>query len=193
MKVKLLTPGQPIPGMTDLSLGDFWSWAYSDLLSNANRSVFAEFMVGAALGVVDTPRVEWDAVDFHYRGFGVEVKSSAYVQAWAQTGPSRIVFDIAKKRSWDASTNTSSPVPVRSSDIYVSCLYTGRDRRQGNVLETAAWQFYVAATSAIEQEFRHQKTVALSRIRKLSSAAGYSGLRPAVDLILDKSRLRTPI
>ena len=185
MKVERLTSGQPIPGMGNLSLADFWSWAYSYVLSNANRSVFAEFMVGVALGVVDTPRVEWDAVDFRYRGFGVEVKSSAYVQSWAQTGPSKIIFGIGKKRSWDASTNRSSRAPVRASDVYVFCVYTERNRRQGNVVDTGAWEFYVVATSAIEDEFRDQKTVGLSRIRKISSAVSYTRLRSAVDSILD--------
>ncbi len=66
MKVERLSPGCPIPGMANLSLAAFWSWAYSDVLSNANRSVFAEFILGVAVGVVDTPRVEWDAVDFRY-------------------------------------------------------------------------------------------------------------------------------
>lgn len=30
-------------------------------LSDANRGVFAEFLVGAALGLLDKPRIEWDA------------------------------------------------------------------------------------------------------------------------------------
>lgn len=181
MKVERLNPGCPIPGMANLSLADFWSWAYSDVLSNANRAVFAEFMVGAALGVLKTPRVAWDAVDFRYRGFGVEVKSSAYVQSWPQTDLSRIVFDIGKKRAWDAATNTSSEVPVRASDLYIFCLYPERNRGQGNVLDTGAWEFYVVGTKTVEREFREQKTVGLARIRKMSPAVSYTRLRSAVD------------
>ncbi len=56
---------------------------------------------GLTLGVVDTPRVEWDAVDLRYRGHGIEVKSAAYLQSWAQTKPSTITFDVARKRGWD--------------------------------------------------------------------------------------------
>ncbi len=63
----------------------------SDLLSNRNRSIFAEFLVGAALGVLDKPRVEWDAFDLIYQGKKIEVKSSAYLQSWQQNSPSRIV------------------------------------------------------------------------------------------------------
>jgi len=66
MKLKKLNPEDRILGVEGLSLGDFWSWAYSDILSNRNRSVFAEFIVGSALGVIDEPRIEWDAVDLRY-------------------------------------------------------------------------------------------------------------------------------
>lgn len=62
------------------TVGDFWSWAYSDILNNANRAVFAEFVVGTALGVTASPRVQWDAVDLRYDGKKIEVKSAAYIQ-----------------------------------------------------------------------------------------------------------------
>ena len=71
----------PVLGAT---VGDFWAWAYSDILNNVDRAVFAEFVVGMALGVTDAPRVEWDDVDLRYRGKNIEVKSAAYVQSWHQ-------------------------------------------------------------------------------------------------------------
>jgi hypothetical protein len=49
---------------TNKTIGDFWSWAYSDVVSNTFRSVFAEFLVGSALGVLQSPRIEWNYVDF---------------------------------------------------------------------------------------------------------------------------------
>lgn len=116
-------PWHSINGMDGVTLGDFWAWAYSDILSNRNRAVFAEFIVGSALGVVEGPRVEWDAVDLRYRGRAIEVKSAAYVQSWAQARPSVITFDVARKRGWDAETNTSLPNADRSAD-YLSYLNT---------------------------------------------------------------------
>jgi len=62
-----LPPHHTIPNLPGHTLGDFWSWAYSEVLTNTTRSVFAEYLVGAALGVVNTPRVEWDRQDFEYR------------------------------------------------------------------------------------------------------------------------------
>ena len=101
-----LSPDERLFGIDNVTVCDFWAWGYSDILSNANRAVFAEFIVGVALDVVHKPRTEWDAADLRYRGFLIEVKASAYLQSWPQTTPSVIRFDISKKRSWHADTNT---------------------------------------------------------------------------------------
>jgi len=61
MVAERLSPNEKIVGLDGLTVGDFWSWAYSDILSNRNRSIYAEFLVGSALGVLDKPRMEWDA------------------------------------------------------------------------------------------------------------------------------------
>ena len=118
-----LSVQQPIAGLNGLTLGDFWSWAYSDVLNNRNRSILAEFLVAAALGVLDEPRVEWDAVDLSYHDKRIEVKSAAYLQSWEQERLSVIRFDIARKRGWDAAANLSASKPTRSADAYVFCLY----------------------------------------------------------------------
>ena len=39
----------------DLSVVDFWSWAYSDLLNNTGRGVLAEFIVFSALKFCPPP------------------------------------------------------------------------------------------------------------------------------------------
>ena len=82
--VEKLPLDTPILHVPEATVGDFWVWAYSDILSNRNRAVFAEFLVGTALGVVGSPRIEWDASDLTYHGNHIEVKASAYVQSWPQ-------------------------------------------------------------------------------------------------------------
>jgi len=121
--VKKLMCDDPIIGNTETCIRDFWSWAYSDILSNRNRSIFAEFIVGSALGVVDIPRTEWDYVDHHYNGKTIEVKSAAYVQRWMHVKLSTISFDIGKKTPWYAETNTWGTEPIRSANCYILCLY----------------------------------------------------------------------
>ena len=93
-------------GKDNRPVSEFWSWAYSDILSNRNRGIFAEYIVGCALDQIEKPRVEWDAFDFEYKGKKIEVKSCAYLQGWYQDKLSQIKWDIAKKKSWYAETNT---------------------------------------------------------------------------------------
>jgi hypothetical protein len=117
--VPKLPPDTALPGMDGLILADFWSWAYSDVLSNGNRSVFAEFLVASALGITATPRREWDMVDLRYHEKKIEVKASGYVQSWAASArPTNIQFDVAKKVPWDWQTNTLGTIPIRSADCY---------------------------------------------------------------------------
>jgi hypothetical protein len=78
--IQKLENSTPIPGIPNVTISEFWSWAYSDVLVNTNRSVFAEFLVGSALDILDKPRVEWDAVDLRYRNKTIEVKCSVYLQ-----------------------------------------------------------------------------------------------------------------
>ena len=151
----------------------------------ADRSTFAEFLVAAALGLLDTPRIEWDAVDLRYQDRAIEVKSAAYLQSWHQDRLSTIRFDIAQKRGWDAGTNTYAPEPTRSADCYVFCLYPETDPARADILDVAAWQFYVLSTQEIDRAFAEQKTVALSRVRALCQPAGYQGLKDRVDAALE--------
>ena len=139
--MRRLAVDHPIAGPGDLTLGDFWSWAYSDVWSNRTRSILAEFLVASGLDLLDTPRVEWDAVDLRYGDRCIEVKSAAYVQSWQQDRPSTIRFDIARKRGWDALTKPSADKAVRSADCYVFCLYPEQDVSKADVLDADAGVF----------------------------------------------------
>src|SRR5882762_236522 len=90
--VRKRDPSTPIVGLNDAKLGDYWSWAYSDVLSNVNRSVFAEFLVARALGLDANPRIEWDAYDLNYSGIRIEVKAAGRLQSWKQRANSPIKF-----------------------------------------------------------------------------------------------------
>lgn len=162
-----------IPGL-GATVGDFWSWAYSDVLNNTNRAVFAEFVVGTALGVTSSPRIQWDAFDLFYEGKKVEVKSAAYVQGWEQNGPSRISFDVAERvNAWDSATGTYGPAPGHSADCYVFCLYAEKtDRSAKFLLDMGRWQFYVVPTERIKRRLGSQKTAALSTIERLAEPVG---------------------
>ena len=183
-----LTGSEPLVGIPGRSVADFWSWAYSDLLTNTIRPLMAEFIVASALGEDHGIRTEWDSVDVHYRGRKIEVKSSGYVQTWAQSRPSRIQFDIQMKQGWDAATNTASPVPLRSADVYVFCLFTEADRQHvyDHIRDMQFWQFYPVATTALNERYTTQKSLALSYVQALAECCSYDGLRARIDSLLDK-------
>lgn len=175
----------PIPGLAGNTFGDFWSWAYSDILSNANRSVFAEYLVGTALNVVDRPRVERDGCDLLYREKRIEVKASAYLQSWPQKRLSNIIFDVASHRTWDAATNIMASESARTADCYVFCVFADRDRDNCRVTDTSRWLFYVIPTHLIDEHFPRQKSAGLSSIERITAPVKYQELRTEIDRALE--------
>lgn len=181
MEHNKLDPGTRINGLDGVSAADFWSWAYSDIRSNTVRPILAEFVVGHALGVVASPRIEWDAIDLTYKGKTIEVKSAACQQSWMQSKPSVISFDIAKKKAWHAATNTYEPEAKRSSDCYVFCHDPVFVKEPPQMPAINLWEFYVIPTSKIDEEFKDQISARLSRIRNLTVPISYNELKERID------------
>ena len=171
-----------------LTLLDYWRWSGSDLLSNAERGVVAEFLVASALGTADEPRVEWAAYDVKTKeGDWVEVKSASYRQSWAQDKAKvpKISFDISKsKQSWDRGTIKAiqHDPPKRVSSVYVFCVLGTeegfKDEIVPNPLNTDEWSFYVLDTASLPD----QKTIGLKPLCQLvkHGAVKYADLREAI-------------
>lgn len=181
---------EPIPGLDGRTVGDFWRWAYSDVLSNRNRSIFAEYIVGVALGVAGKPRVEWDAVDLRYGGFKIEVKSSAYCQGWFQTKPSTIRFSIRKAVFWNPETGAYEGEATRSADVYVFCVHAEKDKSKANVLDVSTWDFYVAPAELLNRQFGAAKSLSLAAVILVAVRCKWDALRAAVDGVLESSGKR---
>lgn len=182
-----LSPETLIPGAPgSATVGDFWTWAYSDVLSNRNRSIYAEFLVGSALGVTSVGvRTEWNGYDLDYEGKRIEVKSAAFAQSWKQHSPSTISFDVAPKRPWNSATNEYGSSPCRYADIYVFCLMTATDDAYRKVLNAASWEFYIVPTAVIEERFSILKRLSLSKIRSLQSGVSIEFLRVGIDRLCE--------
>lgn len=143
-----LSGGEAIDG-TDASVLDFWKFAMSDLRTNNVRGYFAEFLVAQAVGA-EKARVEWDPWDVTAPdGTRIEVKSSGYLQAWAQTRLSVPTFRVAPAHGWDDAASARTPRAF-NADVYVFCLHTAKSHDEYNPLATAQWTFYVASRSTIE-------------------------------------------
>lgn len=174
-KVPLITETKILG--TDQTLLDFWKWGFSNILTNSLRGVFAEFLVGSALGSINQSRIEWDAFDLQYKDKKVEVKSAAYIQAWYNGTPSKISFSIGHKKVYDYETNTYSPDAARSADIYVFCLLKEMDPEMVDPLDTSQWEFYVVLTNELNTRFPNQKTIALSSLKRISDPMLFGDLK----------------
>ena len=156
----------------ELRLRDYWQWSGSMLLDNTQRGILAEFLVTAALDLHNSPRREWDAVDVRLPSkITIEVKSAAYIQSWEQSKYSTIRFGIAPRHyKWNSVTgeNEYSKTPKRWAQIYVFCIFKKKQARF-DPLDMDAWDFYVIATSVLDQKVPVQKTIGLRSLEQLSA------------------------
>lgn len=95
----------------DATVLDFWRFAVQDLRMNTLRGYLAEFVVARALGA-QANRTEWDPYDVLWhdprsgRDVRIEVKSSAYLQAWPQHRLSTPSFSCRPSAVLDVQRNT---------------------------------------------------------------------------------------
>ena len=164
---------------TNIELLSFWAWNQSFLLADGIRGELAEFIVASALGLADEkPRSSWGDYDLLLDGkYRIEVKSSAFLQAWdvydgvrlpvkKREGFSRVSFDIKPVRA--SGFNRRENVGIgRHSEIYVFCLYACKNRNEADPLILDGWEFYVVPTARIDALCGEQKRISLGALKKL--------------------------
>lgn len=163
------------------SLLDFWRWSVWDILSNATRGRFAEFIVATATNIERTQlRDEWSAYDLETPdGIKIEIKSAAYVQSWFQRTLSKISFSIKAAHYWDNLTNKHSDIKKRHADIYVFCLLHHDNKQTIDPLNMNHWEFYVMATKELNDYTRSQHSITLKSLQRLTQSVLYDKLNEA--------------
>ena len=133
------TPVEPLIGQEQFTgvsgtVAEFWRWGFSDLRTNIVRGVLAEFLVAKAVAAREPVRIAWDNFDVvSAAGTRIEVKSSAYLQSWAQKRLSTITFTGLTGLRWDAKRvgeTTARFAPTSSSS---------RSRSVANPRPTTRW------------------------------------------------------
>jgi hypothetical protein len=167
---------------TEVKLIDFWRWSVSDLISNATRGRFAEFIVATALKIdLTIIRDEWSAYDLTSpEGIKIEVKSASYIQSWFQKKFSTISFSIKPARLWDSLTNKQAATPARHSDVYVFCLLKHQEQTTLNPMNLDQWVFYVTSILTIANYERSDSSITLKSLQKLTNAVSYDQLRQTI-------------
>lgn len=168
-----LSGQEPVAGGT---VADFWRWAFSDLRVNVARGVYAEWLVGRALGCVEGVRAEWDEFDLVTQdGTRVEVKSAAYLQAWEQKKPSTIAFSRLSGQPNDEDQGTDRAVRQYRADVFVFAVLITRDHSLLDPLDTDQWRFWVASREAVAATgYRSLSLAAVERIA--GESVGFDGL-----------------
>jgi len=161
---------------------DFWKWNSSDLLSNATRGRFAEFIVATATGIdLSVPRDEWAAYDLITpEGIKIEVKSSAYIQSWFQEKLSKISFSIKPSCYWDSQTNKQSKTKSRYVDVYIMCLLATQDQEAIDPMDLDQWRFYVLSVDEINAYKRSQTSITLRSLEKLTESVLYNQIQEEI-------------
>ena len=168
----------------DFDVLDFWRWSCSDLLMNTTRGVLAEYLVARALGIPTSGvRGNWAAFDLVTAdGIRIEVKSSAYLQCWAQERLSTIQFLIPARRGWDAETNVTSETASRQADVYVFALLAHTDKRTVDPLELSQWLFWAVPTKTLGARTRSQHSITLNSLQRLAGPGhAFDGLSAAFE------------
>lgn len=163
----------------------------SDLLSNAFRGILAEYIVGIAVRaktvtLADGIRDEWATHDLETgSGIKIEVKSSAYDQTWAQKRPSAPKFGIAPAEGWDNELGEPILEKRRWADVYVFCLLKKSESGRPDPLDMMQWEFYVLATSVLNDRVKNQKTIGLNSLKRLEpERVTFDGIVTAVERIV---------
>ena len=162
----------------NFSLLDFWRWSVSDILSNATRGRFAEFIVATASNIDTTKcRDEWSAFDLETpEGIKLEIKSAAYLQSWFQRTLSKISFGTRAALYWDSLTNKQSETAKRHADVYVFCLLHHKNKQTVDPLNLNQWEFFVLATKQLNDYNRSQQSITLKSLNALTAPVCYDKL-----------------
>ena len=155
--------------ISDKTIGDYWQWAFSDLIGNTERGVIAEYLVAMASGSERPVRNSWEPYDIQStNGKKIEVKSAAYVQSWAQSKPSQIRFSIRKTLEWVPEENRFGKDRKRHSDLYVFCVLTEKIKAEVNPLDIEQWEFYIMSTQLMDKELADSQSISLATVLKYS-------------------------
>lgn len=164
----------------DMTLEDFWTWAFSDLRENTTRGILAEYIVGKALGANLVVRQGWWNWDLETpEGIRVEVKSTAYLQAWPQARFSRLSFGKLRGRAFNAETGEFAEEAAYHADVYVFAVQTCREHSEYDPLDSRQWRFWILPRGKVEET--GSRSLTLSTVRAIGAAeAGFGELAEAV-------------
>lgn len=169
---------------------DFWRWAYGNLLDNTRRGALAEYLVQQALSLdTSDTQIDWGEYDILYKNIRIEVKCSAYIQAWNLNNDkySKLIFSIRPAYIFDVQTHKYNDEKKNNNDVYIFAVYEEKDKQHIDICDLVKWGFYVVPTAEIVRCFNGQKTVSLERLKTATGVkrCGWNEIKQAVDKLIN--------
>lgn len=174
---------------------DFWRFQFSNLSDMQGR--VGEFLVAMALKKeMPDNNNGWTLWDVDYRGKRIEVKTTAYYQPWREDGTwsEQRSFGITKAHCKEGDATSEL---MRMNDIYVFVLNKGKNKEEADPLKLENWEFYVIPTSVINKECGNNKSISLSKVKKLMKTVcgsdeglAFNELKSAIDAAINKMYAR---
>ncbi len=174
----------------NMTMSDFWRWAYSDLNNSMVRSILAKFIVASSLKITTIKRKRvCDAGKIYdilsKDGYKINVSMAAYIQTLDENHPDQISFSIDTINSTGRTvTESETDVLQRNSDIYIFCLYKAQMENE-TPLNIDLWDFYVLSTKTLNDNKPTQKTITLPSLMQMNPAqCDYYGIGKTMQKIL---------
>ncbi|MFD1722385.1 hypothetical protein [Amnibacterium endophyticum] len=147
----------------EASVREFWRFALGDPRMNNARGYLAEFLVARALAISNPQRIEWAEYDVLLDDIRIEVKSSAYLQAWEQRHLSRITFSGLKGTPYNPRSGYDPAGRQYNAEVYVFGVQTALTHDAYDPLDVSQWEWYVLPRSVLAH--LGQATISLTTLR----------------------------
>lgn len=174
----------------NMTMNDFWRWAYSDLNNSMVLSMLAKFIVASSLKITTieiknahNPVKTYDILSKD--GYKINISVAAYIQTLDENHPDQISFSIATINSAGrTAARCEADVLQRNSDIYIFCLYKAQTKNE-TPLNLDLWDFYILSTKTLNEKKPNQKTITLPSLMRMEPArCDYYGIGKTLQKIL---------
>jgi hypothetical protein len=167
---------------------DFWQYAFSNINANVLRGAYAEFLVECAikdLSKIETREAwgDWDVLGED--GTKIEVKCCSYIQDWDQQDYTKIQWGGLKAKELYYSEAIKPFKEIGNadykSDVYVLALLKHKDHETLNILDLDQWDFYVLSRDQIRIVANNgPRVTAAMLIEHYIKVVGFKGLAEAI-------------
>lgn len=155
-----------------IRLLDFWRWAFSDLLEDYLKGLFAEWMVGvlAEADFAGHRRLEFGRYDHRIGPLRLEVKATARWQSWKVLDADGKLLPSPKSPATPDSKVRFANLRTRSgtykADVYAFCFHKEEVLERWDALDLDQWEFYLVRRDQLDA--LGTMSITLMKVRELS-------------------------